>query len=69
MGTKKRSEESIKQHIAYTDVYNKQFCKQYKIKLNTKHEPDLIEWLDNQPNKQGYIKQLIRQDMEQQSID
>lgn len=27
-------------------------------------EAGLWEWLDSQPNKQGYVKQLIREDME-----
>ena len=27
-------------------------------------EHDLFEWLDAQPNKQGYVKRLIREDME-----
>ena len=27
-------------------------------------EADLIEWIEKQPNKQGYIKSLIRADME-----
>jgi hypothetical protein len=26
-------------------------------------EADLWEWLQGQPNKQGYIKRLIREDM------
>ena len=25
---------------------------------------DILAWLDAQPNKQGYVKRLIRQDME-----
>ena len=62
-----RSQESIKQRAAYTEKYNKIYCKQYKVKLNARHESDLIEWLDSQPNKQGYIKQLIRDDMARHS--
>ena len=62
-----RSQESKKQRMAYTDQYKKTFCRQYKLSLNTKHESDLIEWLDNQPNKQGYIKQLIRDDIARHS--
>lgn len=32
----------------------------YGIKLNVKNDADIIEWLDRCENKQGYIKQLIR---------
>lgn len=28
------------------------------------HERDLLEHLDAQPNKSGYLKELIRRDME-----
>lgn len=27
-------------------------------------EAEIAEWLDAQPNKQGYVKRLIREDME-----
>ncbi|QWT18110.1 hypothetical protein KPC83_02985 [Collinsella sp. zg1085] len=30
---------------------------------------ELFEWLDAQDNKQGYIKQLIREDMERKKRD
>ena len=31
-------------------------------------EADLIEHIENQPNKQGYIKSLIRADMERKKV-
>ena len=34
------------------------------LKLNKVSDRDVIERLDNQSNKQGYIKDLIRTDME-----
>ena len=37
---------------------------QFKMKLNKKTDADILEWLNQQPNKQGYIKQLIRADMQ-----
>jgi hypothetical protein len=37
---------------------------QLKMKLNKKYDADILEWLNQQPNKQGYIKQLIRADMQ-----
>ena len=33
------------------------------LKLNKKTDDDILCWLDHQPNKQGYIKELIRKDM------
>ena len=62
-----RPQESKKQQQAYAEQYNRIHCKQYKFRLNNKYESDLIEWLDSQPNKQGYIKQLIRDDIARHS--
>lgn len=38
--------------------------KAYYIKFNKGAEGDLIEYLESVPNKQGFIKDLIRQHME-----
>lgn len=43
--------------------YERQHVKQVKLVMYPT-EKDLIEWLEQQPNKQGYIKELIRKDME-----
>ena len=44
--------------------YNKQNMKQFKIAFNTKTEQAIIEHLENQENKSGYLKALIIEDME-----
>lgn len=36
---------------------------QVKLKLNLKTDKDIIEALERSGNKQGYIKNLIRQDI------
>ena len=46
-----------------TERYVKSNVKQVAIKLGPP-DRDLLEWLDSQPNKAGYIKRLIREDME-----
>jgi hypothetical protein len=33
------------------------------LKLNIKTDKDIIQWLWKQPNKQGAIKRLIREDI------
>lgn len=45
--------------------YNKEHTKQVTLRLNRRTEADIIDWLERIPNKQGYIKALIRSDMEQ----
>lgn len=42
---------------------------QVKMKLNQNTDADIIEQLDSVQNKQGYIKELIRRDMENRKID
>lgn len=48
----------------YTQQYIKENIRQIRLTLNQKTEQDLIDWMDSQSNKQGYLKKLIRADME-----
>lgn len=43
--------------------YRKANTKKITLELNIKTDEDILVWLDQQNNKQGYIKQLIRDDM------
>lgn len=43
--------------------YNKANMVQRVVRFSPR-ERDLLEWLDAQPNKAGYLKSLIRADME-----
>lgn len=53
------SEAQKKASMLY-DMHN---TKQIKLKLNLGTDSDIIHWLEQQDNKQGYIKDLIRFDM------
>ena len=44
--------------------YDKANRVQISIMLNKKYEQDLVDWMQKIDNKQGYIKHLIREDME-----
>lgn len=44
--------------------YAAKYKKQFKIDCFTSTEMDIIEKLESVPNKAGYIKQLIRADIE-----
>ena len=44
--------------------YDAKTAKYYSLKLNTNTDSGLIQWLEQQPSVQGYIKELIRQDMQ-----
>lgn len=43
--------------------YDRKNTKQLMLKLNVNTDSDILNWLEDQPNKQGYIKDLIRTDM------
>lgn len=43
--------------------YKKKNIKQLKFELNLKTDADIIQKLENIPNKTGYIKKLIREDI------
>ena len=56
-------DEKKKAHVAASVKYNQKNVKQIKINLNIKTDADIIKALEAVPNKQGYIKDLIRKDM------
>ena len=44
----------------YKDNWDKNNTTQFKIKLNNNTDRDIIEWLDSLENKQGTVKEMIR---------
>ncbi len=57
-------DEKRKAHSAATVKYNKANVKQLKLNLNIKTDADIIKALEAVQNKQGYIKDLIRKDLQ-----
>ena len=45
-------------------IWDKNNTKQYKVKLQLNTDRDIINLMDQISNKPGYIKQLIRADMD-----
>lgn len=48
---------------AYDRAYNDTHVRQIKFSFSLTYDADVIEMLDSVPNKQGYIKALIRADI------
>lgn len=46
-----------------TAKYDAAATKKMTFKFNLTTDADILEWLNSQDNKQGYIKALIRADM------
>lgn len=53
--------EALKKAVKKYDEAN---TVQVKMKLNLKTDADILAKLDSVPSKQGYIKHLIRSDIE-----
>lgn len=50
-------------HSKASTTYNQKNTIRLGINLNKNTDTDLVEWMEKIPNKQGYIKELIRKDM------
>ena len=47
-------------------AYDQEQTRRYQLKLNRKTDAQIIDHLDHVPSKQGYIRALIRSDIESQ---
>ena len=56
-------EVSRETQLRANEKYDKANTRQIKLKLNVKTDSDIIKKLDEVDNKQGYIKNLIREDI------
>lgn len=56
-------EESKKRDLQRIDSWKRSHTKSFNLTVNTETEKDIIEQLLKQPNKQAYIKGLIRKDI------
>ena len=52
-----------KNKIIANAKYDAAHCTGVYLKLNNKTDSDILDYLSSVPNRQGYIKQLIRDDM------
>lgn len=48
--------------------YDEENTVQFKMKLNVNTDKDILDKLDTLDNKQGYVKELIRKDIELERI-
>lgn len=56
---------STKSEIKAINKYNKENTKIIPLRLNLKNDMDIVNKLEQVPSKMGYLKDLIRKDMEQ----
>lgn len=58
-----RSPDAQRRQNDARDRYDKENTKQVKFKFNLRTDADILEYLYAQPNMQGYIKRIIRDDI------
>lgn len=66
MGRPKKQPEKPQWYInklARNVEYNKNNNTRFQLAFNNSTDADIIEFLNQQPNKQGFIKELIREHM------
>lgn len=54
----------MKKEYEAIEKYQKENIRRFVLKLNKKTDADLIKHLDKKKNRQGYLKELIKNDME-----
>lgn len=54
----------MNKHSLQQNKSDKIHCKVITFKFNKVNDKDILDKLDSVPNKQGYIKSLIRKDLE-----
>lgn len=59
----KTEEQKRKENIKRNIEYNSKHTVRLPINLNTTTDRDILDFLTTIPNKQGYIKDLVRSDM------
>lgn len=52
-------------HTKTVNAYHKRASRQYHLELHKVNDADIIRKLDTVDNKQGYIKTLIRRDIQE----
>ena len=57
------AEESRRARNLAKERYTRENTRPLKVKLNLKTDADILAKLETEPNMQGYIKRLIREDI------
>lgn len=64
MARKSKEQIEKEQHAKRVVKHMKEHYRKFEIRLHTERQKDIIEYLEQKENKQQYITDLIRKDME-----
>lgn len=57
--------KNLTKREAYNRTYQKQYVNRYVFKLNSKHDSELIEALEQLPNRSAWFKEILRKELVQ----
>lgn len=52
--------------MSYNEDYQKENIRRIVLKLNRRTDKEVLEWIEKQTNASGYLKELIKKDMDAQ---
>lgn len=61
--------KDLEKRALYQAGWDKENTTRLQVKLNNRTDEDILTFLNGLPNKQGYIKALIREDMKKRDTD
>lgn len=60
-------EEKRRSHLLSVKKYKRKAEKKYLLQVNLKTDIDIINKMESVPNKNGYLKKLIRNDIKKEN--
>lgn len=61
----KKKSDTLNRRYKYNEDYQKKYVKRYVFKLNTRHDADLIQLLENMENRSEWFKNQLVKEMQQ----
>lgn len=61
----KKKSGTLTRRYKYNEDYQKKYVKRYVFKLNTRHDADLIQLLENMENRSEWFKNQLVKEIQQ----
>ncbi len=59
----RQEHDSMIKYAEYQNKYRRENVREFKLKFNKLTEKELLDWINQKKNVQGYLKELILKDM------
>lgn len=68
MSEKKAQKEAQKRYETKLREEGRTRKKDFNLRCHVENDRDVIEWMEQQENKSGYLKELVRKDIKKETI-